>query len=115
MSARRPSRGTSPAQGIEEIDGLDELADALLSLRTKVEYRRFLRDLCTIAELEALAHRWRIVMLLDQDLPYLEVAQLVPTSTATVTRVAHWLHHGTGGYRTALDRIRRPRGAKNVR
>jgi TrpR-related protein YerC/YecD len=115
MTVRGTSRGTASAQGVEEIDGLDELGDALLSLRTKEEYRRFLRDLCTIAELEALAHRWRIVMLLDQDLPYLEVAQIVPTSTATVTRVAHWLHHGTGGYRTALERIRRPRGAKNVR
>ena len=28
----------------------------------------------------------------------------VPTSTATVTRVALWLRHGTGGYRIALDR-----------
>lgn len=114
MTARRTGGG-SPAQDVEEIDGLDELADALLSLRTKDEHRRFLRDLCTIAELEALAHRWRIVTLLDKGLPYLEVAHLVPTSTATVTRVAHWLHHGTGGYRTALDRIRRPRGAKVVR
>ena len=24
-------------------------------------------------------------------------------STTTVTRVAHWLHHGEGGYRAALD------------
>jgi hypothetical protein len=22
-----------------------------------------------------------------------------------VTRVAHWLHHGEGGYRIALDRL----------
>lgn len=115
MAARRTTRAGSPVPGVEEIDGLDELADSLLSLRTKDEYRRFLRDLCTIAELEALAHRWRIVLLLDQNLPYLEVAQLVPTSTATVTRVAHWLHHGTGGYRTALDRTRPQRGSKSVR
>ena len=31
--------------------------------------------------------------------------QTVPTSTATVTRVAQWLRHGTGGYRIALDRV----------
>ena len=29
-------------------------------------------------------------------------------STTTVTRVAHWLRHGEGGYRLALDRERRP-------
>jgi uncharacterized protein YerC len=39
-------------------------------------------------------------------LPYLEIAERVHTSTATVTRVAQWLRHGTGGYGLALDRTR---------
>ena len=73
---------------MEPIAGLDELADALLSLRTRDEVRRFLRDLCTFPELEALTHRWQTVLLLDQGLPYVEIAERVPTSTATVTRVA---------------------------
>ncbi len=115
MTVRRAGKAAAVGQGVEAVDGLDDLADALLSLRTKDECRRFLRDLCTLAELQALAHRWRIVMLLDQELPYLEVAQRVPSSTATVTRVAHWLHHGTGGYTTALERIRRAKGSKGVR
>ena len=42
-------------------------------------------------------------------MPYLEIAGRVPTSTATVTRVAQWLRHGTGGYRIALDRLKRRR------
>ncbi|HEX2304189.1 MAG TPA: YerC/YecD family TrpR-related protein [Gaiella sp.] len=91
---------------MEPIPGLDELADALLSLRTRDETRRFLRDLCTFPELEALSHRWQTVLLLEQGLPYVEIAQRVPTSTATVTRVAQWLRHGAGGYRIALDRGR---------
>jgi TrpR-related protein YerC/YecD len=91
---------------VEPIPGLDELADALLSLRTRDETRRFLRDLCTFPELEALSHRWQTVLLLEQGLPYVEIAQRVPTSTATVTRVAQWLRHGAGGYRIALDRGR---------
>ena len=37
-------------------------------------------------------------------MPYLEIAERVPTSTATVTRVAQWLRHGAGGYRLVLDR-----------
>ena len=40
---------------------------------------------------------------------YVTIAERVPTSTATVTRVAQWLRHGTGGYRIALDRTRRRR------
>jgi TrpR-related protein YerC/YecD len=85
---------------------LDDLIAALLALRTPDELQRFLRDLCTRAELEALAHRWQIVQLLDQGLPYLEVAERAHASTATVTRVAQWLNHGTGGYRTALERTK---------
>lgn len=88
----------------EPIPGLDELADAFLALRSRDEARRFLRDLCTLAELEALAHRWQIARLLDEGLPYLEIADRVPASTTTVTRVAHWLNHGSGGYGTALER-----------
>jgi TrpR-related protein YerC/YecD len=96
-------------QQVEPVPGLDELADAVVSLRTRDEARRFLRDLCTLPELAALAHRWQTAVLLDEGLPYLEIAERVPTSTATVTRVAQWLRRGTGGYRIALERARRAR------
>src|SRR6476619_6615403 len=92
---------------IEGVPGLGGLADAVTTLRTQDEAQRFLRDLCTLPELEALAHRWQTVRLLDEGVPYVEIAERVPTSTATVTRVAQWLRHGTGGYRVALDRIKR--------
>lgn len=85
----------------------DDLLDAILSLRTRDEAARFLRDLCTLAELETLAHRWQVAQLVDQGLPYHEVARRAGASTATVTRVAHWLRHGEGGYRLALERRRR--------
>ncbi|HEX6725097.1 MAG TPA: YerC/YecD family TrpR-related protein [Gaiella sp.] len=91
----------------EAVPGLGGLADALTTLRTRDDVMLFLRDLCTLPELEALAHRWQTVRLLDEGVPYVEIAARVPTSTATVTRVAQWLRHGTGGYRIALERTRR--------
>ena len=94
---------------VEQLSGLDDLADAVLTLRTRDEARRFLRDLCTLPELEALTHRWQTAKLLEQHVPYVEIAERVPTSTATVTRVAQWLRHGTGGYRIALDRAQKKR------
>jgi len=103
-TTRPPAR-----QPVEPVAGLDELAGAVLTLRTRDEAARFLRDLCTIPELEALAHRWQTALLLEQGLSYVEIAEHVPTSTATVTRVAQWLHHGTGGYRLVLDRVKRRR------
>ena len=99
-----------PEHAVEDVPGLDDLADALLVLRNRDEARRFLRDLCTLGELEALAHRWQIARLVDSGCSYLDVADTVHTSTATVTRVAHWLRHGAGGYTLALERTARRRG-----
>jgi TrpR-related protein YerC/YecD len=83
-----------------------DLFKTILSLRTEDEAARFFRDLCTLSELEAMAHRWQVAQLVDQGLPYHEVAKRMGASTATVTRVAHWLRHGEDGYRLALDRLR---------
>ena len=104
MTPRSISRGQA-RQPVEPVAGLDGLADAVLLLQTRDEARRFLRDLCTLPELEALTHRWQTALLLEQGMPYLEIAERVPTSTATVTRVAQWLRHGAGGYRLVLDRL----------
>ncbi|MFL5928262.1 MAG: YerC/YecD family TrpR-related protein [Gaiellaceae bacterium] len=80
------------------------LFDAILSLETREETASFFRDLCTLSELEAMAHRWEVARLLERGLPYLEIAERTGASTTTVTRVAHWLRHGEGGYRAVLDR-----------
>ena len=94
--ASTPSREAASTSIDEAVPGLGALADAVTTLRTRDEVMRFLRDLCTLPELEALAHRWQTVLLLDEGVPYVEIAARVPTSTATVTRVAQWLRHGTG-------------------
>jgi TrpR-related protein YerC/YecD len=84
-----------------------DLLETIVQLRSLDEAERFFRDLCTLSELEAMAHRWEVAKLLDEGLPYVEVARRARASTATVTRVAHWLRHGEGGYRPALDRRKR--------
>ena len=81
-----------------------EVFDAILSLESRAEVESFLRDLCTMSELEAMAHRWQVAQLLDEGLPYLEVAKRAHASTTTVTRVAQWLRRGEGGYGLALRR-----------
>ncbi len=96
------------ARAVERVPGLDDLADAFATLETRDEYRRFLRDLCTLSELEALTHRWQIARLLDAGKSsYLEISGKTGASTATVTRVSQWLRTGAGGYRLVLDRVRR--------
>ena len=64
------AHGTSAlTRDVEQLPGLDDLADAVLTLRTRDEARRFLRDLCTLPELEALTHRWQTVRLLEEHVP----------------------------------------------
>lgn len=84
---------------------IEDLLLTVLRLDSLDEAERFFRDLCTLSELEAMAHRWQVAKLVDQGLPYHEVSRRTGASTTTVTRVAHWLRHGEDGYRLALDRL----------
>ena len=84
----------------------EALIDALLRLEDADEGGRFLRDLCTLGELRDLAQRWAVVRLLDSGKHYAEISRETGASTATITRIASWLHHGEGGYRLMLDRVR---------
>ena len=83
---------------------MKDLFEAILELEDAKEVERFLRDLCTLSELQAMAHRWEVAKLLERGLPYQEIARQTGASTTTVTRVAHWLRYGEGGYRQALER-----------
>lgn len=87
---------------------MKELFEAVLTLKTAPECRMFFRDLCTLSELKAMAERFQVAKRLYKQEPYRAVSQKTGSSTATVTRVAHWLHHGTGGYRLVLERLKNP-------
>jgi TrpR-related protein YerC/YecD len=87
-------------------EAVGSLLDAIVRLETADEARAFFRDLCTLGELHDLAQRWAVVRLLDQGLHYVEISTLTGASTATITRIAQWLHHGEGGYLRALEKMR---------
>ena len=80
-----------------------------MRLKTEPEAQNFLRDLCTLDELEELSTRWEIAQMLDGGLSYREIAKKTKVSTTTVTRIAYWLEHGEGGYRVALKNIKSKR------
>lgn len=83
---------------------IEALARALASLERPRDVAAFLHDLCTPAELEAMADRWRVVPLLLKGVPYREIHDLTSVSVTTIGRVARTLEHGTGGYAAALRR-----------
>jgi TrpR-related protein YerC/YecD len=85
---------------------VEDLISTIANLNDEMLTDAFLRDLCTRAELEAMAQRWEVAQLVDKGVPYLQIAQRTGASTATVTRVAQWLRHGEGGYATVLSKLR---------
>jgi TrpR-related protein YerC/YecD len=85
-----------------------ELVGLLASLDDPADVDAFLEDLCTPAEIEALADRWSVVPLLAQGLSYRHVHEVTGVSVTTVGRIARCLEGGAGGYRTALARIDAP-------
>lgn len=85
----------------------DELVDAFARLRDPEAVGAFLRDICTTNELAAMGQRLQVARLVDEAIPYQEISRRTGASTATVTRVAHWLHYGEGGYGAVLKRTRR--------
>jgi TrpR-related protein YerC/YecD len=92
------------------------LFEALLAMRTPAEMRAFLDDLCTPAELEAIADRWRVVPLLLQKASYREIHDRTGVSVTTIGRIARCLTFGAGGYRLAAERVLGPsRKAKGAR
>jgi TrpR-related protein YerC/YecD len=81
------------------------LYTALAALRSPEECRAFLRDLCTPAEIQAMADRWSVVEHLQRGLPYREIHKLTGVSVTTIGRVARFLAGGNGGYAVVAQRL----------
>ncbi len=91
----------SPAQEAAEERALYR---AVLSLETVDECRRFFRDLCTPAELQALKDRWHVVGLLRDGLTYRDIYERTGVSVTTVGRINRYLETGNGGYSLVAER-----------
>jgi TrpR-related protein YerC/YecD len=95
-------------QALRENPSLWELFEAITRLDNSEDTARFFRDLCTLRELKAMAERWQVARMIDKGMPYRRISEITGASTATVTRIAHWLRHGEGGYRILLRREGNP-------
>ncbi len=96
---------TTPATHPAATDRLAGLVRALGALRTEDDIRHFLVDLCTPAELEAMADRWAVVPELAEGRAYRDIHDRTGVSVTTVGRVARCLALGAGGYRVAAERL----------
>lgn len=87
------------------------LLEALMTLRTPEEMRRFLYDVCTPKEVADMADRWAIARILDAgNQSYRDIHQMTGVSVTTIGRVARFLQQERfQGYRLVLDRLKKMR------
>ena len=91
---------------IIDTESVENLYKAVLQLSNAEECANFLRDLCTVSEIRAMAERLEVAKQVEEGTPYRTINKNTGVSTATITRVAHWLHHGMGGYELVLARLK---------
>jgi TrpR-related protein YerC/YecD len=89
------------------------LYEALASLQSASEAQAFLQDLCTPAELQAMADRWQVVEPIKQDVPYRKIHEQTGVSVTTIGRVARSINYGSGGYNLIYERVKQNEPRQN--
>lgn len=83
----------------------DKLFEAILVLKTEEECYNFFEDICTIAEIKALAQRLEVAKMLKDKFTYTDISEKTGASTATISRVNRCLNYGADGYKMVLERL----------
>ena len=84
---------------------VNTLVKAILSLQTEEECFQLLEDLCTVAEIKAMAQRIEVAQMLCDRVVYSDIVRKTGASTATISRVNRALNYGAGSYNTVLARM----------
>lgn len=86
-------------------ESIDRLFKAILNLKNVDDCYNFFEDVCTIKELQDMAQRLDVAMLLSIGENYQNISKQVNVSTATISRVSKCLNYGSGGYRNAIKAL----------
>ena len=82
-----------------------QLYEAIALIKTADEAEQFFSDLCTPAELQAIADRWQVATLVKQKHSYRDIHEQTGVSVTTIGRVARSLMFGDGGYELIYKRL----------
>lgn len=93
---------------------LDQLFNAVLSLKDLEECYRFFDDLCTVNEIQSLAQRLEVARMLGEGNTYHKIETETGASTATISRVKRSLNYGNDAYGLALERIKEKKPEKQT-
>lgn len=84
---------------------LDELFDAILTLKDREECYRFFDDIATMSEIQSFAQRLHVAKMLNEGRTYHSIVEESSASTTTISRVKRCLTYGNDGYKMVLDRL----------
>ena len=90
----------------------DQLMAAIVLLRNTEESYAFFEDICTVAELKAMAQRLEVASMLRRGNTYDAIVERTGASTATISRVKRCLNYGADGYELVLERMRQKKEEK---
>ena len=83
----------------------DAMYEAILTLESVSECRKFMQDLCTVSELQAMEQRFQVATLLHRGMIYQDILARTGASSATISRVNRSLQHGADGYEIVFQRL----------
>ena len=95
----------SATSSVKAEESEHRLFKAISTIESSEEAEKFFKDLCTPAEIEAMADRWKVVELIKKKIPYRKIYEDTGVSATTVGRVARFISHGLGGYELIYDRL----------
>ncbi|MCQ2447149.1 MAG: YerC/YecD family TrpR-related protein [Clostridia bacterium] len=86
---------------------IDRLFETFVNLKSIEECYQYFEDLCTVKEIQDMAQRLDAAIMLSEGARYQQIVKEVNISSATVCRVSKCLNYGAGGYKNAIEKLRK--------
>ena len=88
---------------MEISESVDQLFEAILTLKNKEECYKFFADACTPKEIQTIAQRYMVAKMLADKRVYSDIIAATGVSTATVSRVSRSINEG---YKIVFERLK---------
>lgn len=96
-------------------DSLEYLFEAITTLETSDDCRKFFEDLCTVPELKAMSQRLMVAKMLSEKTVYSKIVAETGASTATISRVNRSLNYTScDGYALVFERLNAKKNKKEA-
>jgi len=83
----------------------DLFFQAILNLENIDECYSFFEDICTIPELNSIAQRLHVAIMMKKGMTYSQISEKTKVSSATISRVNRALEFGADGYKKTLEKL----------